>query len=113
MQDEPRNFPSHTNLNDNTNNKINNDHRNTNKNFDYDENTRFRVPKKQNKQEERKVQSTNKNNDDNKNTPVVKTKKENFGFPLSFGRASEDFPLVDPNNIPKSGFSCINKAFNG
>ena len=67
------------------------------------------MPKKQNKQEERRVQTNNKN----KNTPVVRTKKENFGFPLSFGRAREDFPLVDPNNIPKSGFSCINKAFNG
>ena len=73
------------------------------------------MPKKQNKQEERRVQTNNKNigKNKNKNTPVVRTKKENFGFPLSFGRAREDFPLVDPNNIPKSGFSCINKAFNG
>ena len=37
----------------------------------------------------------------------------NYGFPRSFGIAGEDFPLIDPNAIPKTSFTCSDRVLGG
>jgi hypothetical protein len=77
----------------------------------YDENIKFRVPKK--KVRKHDTQKSVTTAAPVKQVPIKRSKVNNFGFPLSFGRAIDDFPLIDPNNIPNSDFSCLNKAYNG
>ena len=39
--------------------------------------------------------------------------ENNFGFPEAFGIAGVDFPMIDPNNIPQTSFSCEDKSVGG
>ena len=49
----------------------------------------------------------------NDKAKAVAGPENNYGFPPGFGVAGSDFPLVDPNNIPTTSFSCDDKDASG
>lgn len=54
-----------------------------------------------------------KPNNDSEQSRELPGPDNNYGFPSGFGEAGKDFPIIDPNNIPKTSFSCEDKVVGG